>query len=151
MDAKWIAVRRQKPTRRHEQEIGMFQPHHLLHGVLPGDGRADEFSPMVPVQHAGEELSAARCVSIDQERQPFLTWRSRSGSVQQRAPFAPFVERQGCAQRQKQLSEAERLLEVPASIVAQIDGQGTEWWEEIAERLPHVLQRLAPKKGKPKI
>src|SRR5262252_5754965 len=76
VDAKWSSVRRQKPTRRQEQEIGLVQPHHLLHGALPSSGRANEISPMVPMQYPGEELSAARRTGIDQKRQPFLAWRS---------------------------------------------------------------------------
>ena len=151
MDAKWRPVRRQKPTRRQEQEIGLVQPHHLLHGALPGGRGANEFGPVVPPQHPGEELSAARRAGIDQERQPFLARRGCPSRIQQRAPLAALVERQGCTQRQKQLSEAKRLLEASALIVTQVNGQGTEWWEEIAERLPQVLQRPAPEKGQPEI
>src|SRR5213592_3223515 len=121
--------------------MSLVQPYHLLHSALSGGGRANELGSVVPPQHPGEELSAARRAGIDQERQPFLARRGRPSGVQQRPSLATLVERQRRARRQKQLSEAERLIEVPTSIVTQIDGQGTEWWREVAERLPQVLQR----------
>ncbi len=82
MDTKRGPIRSQESARRQEQEMGLVQPHHLLHGALPGSRGADELGPMVPPQHASEELRAARRAGIDQERQPFLAWRGRPCGVQ---------------------------------------------------------------------
>src|SRR5262245_37557920 len=97
VDAKRRPIRRQKSARRQEQEIGLVQPHHLLHGALPSGRGTNEFGPVVPSQHPGEELSATRRAGIDQERQPFLAWCGCASSIQQRAPLAVLVERQGRA------------------------------------------------------
>lgn len=139
MGTKRGAVRGQEPPSSQEQEMGLVQMHHLLHGTLPARGYTDEISPMVPLQHASKGLSTARRAGIDPERQPFLPWRGCTSGAQQRAPLAILIERQGRAQRQKQLREAERLLEASATIVTQIDSEGTEGWKEMAERLPQIL------------
>src|SRR5712691_8164719 len=86
--------------------------------------------------------SARRCHrSMPAKSSPLLAWRGGPGRVQQGSPLAALVERQGRARRQKQLGEAERLLEAAAGVVTQVDGKCAEGRGEAVERLPHVLER----------
>jgi hypothetical protein len=123
-DAKRGAVRRQEPARSEKQQVLLVEPCDALDRAFARCGRADQHRSAVPLQDAGKQFGATRRVAIDHQRQAFLTRLNGAGGIQQRAPLAPFVEGQRCPRGEKPFGEAQGLLEAPASIVPEIDGQG---------------------------